>query len=66
MNFYVAVSQHDKTAAFAACPVADNEWRSHLQMIQRMVDDWKKDGFEVRIVDGPRMRDMMERTPCKL
>ena len=43
MKFYVAVSQHDKTAAFAACPVADGTWRTHLQMITRMVEDWRKD-----------------------
>ena len=66
MNFYVAVSQHDKTAATAACPVADGPWRTHLQMITRMVEDWRKDGIEVRTVDGQTMRHMMERTPVKL
>ena len=66
MNFYVAISQHDKTAAYAACPVAEDTWRTHMQMIARNVKEWEAEGAQVNVVNGPTMRLMMARTMVKL
>lgn len=66
MYFHVAVSYNDKTAAYAACPVAEGPWKTHYQMIQRNVRDWETEGATVLTVNGPTMRAMMERTQLKM